>query len=114
MPNEERELIAQVRVFIEKHSLSHFPMFNAIPSHYTGSFYGFRRKTSDGHIIWFISTEIFKQLVCKGFNLRIATRILKEKRLMTTSGEKRNSIPIRVPGIGLGRYYPIDSRILEL
>lgn len=111
--NEDRELIAQIRMFIEKYSLSHFPLFSSLSREYSGGFYGFRKEVGEGKLIWYISNEIFKQMACKGFNIRTAIKILSQHDLIELQNGNRSSVTMRIPSLGVGRYYPISSKILD-
>jgi uncharacterized protein (DUF927 family) len=112
-PAEVRDGINAVRAFISAHGMSRFFAVgedNArIPD-----MAGFRQKTPDGGIEYFITAEAWREHVAKGFDRRRLARILADRHLIVP--DKKSGLLSQSKhfhGYGQARVYQIASALLE-
>jgi uncharacterized protein (DUF927 family) len=100
---EEREALAQVRLFLELHGESRF---SKLDEDHTRTLYraGFRRFV-DGTTQYLILPEVFRNEICKGFDHRDVARGLKARGLLVTNEEDR--LQLKVPKVG--RVYAVKG-----
>ena len=111
---EERQMLTQVRLFLESHSDGRFvdvARSVAVDSHAakTISRAGFRKHTGEGDETvteYFILPEVFKSEVCKGWDYRQVARLLIDKGFMRPDG-KHLQPKVTLPGEGSRRVFHV-------
>ncbi|MDR0816087.1 MAG: DUF927 domain-containing protein [Desulfovibrio sp.] len=104
---EDREILSQVRLFIEQHGASRFQDIEK-PEERCISRVGFR-KIGDGETTYFVLPVSWKKEVCKGLNAARAARVLCKKGILL-KGEGRNftkKYSKKIKGIEKPRFYTL-------
>jgi hypothetical protein len=76
---------------------------------------GFREKaTSEGSDVWdyFVLPQVFRSDLCKGFEQKTVTKVLKEKGILQPGTDGKMSKLKRLPGMGNTRCYVISGKAL--
>lgn len=115
---EERQMLKQVRHFLELHSEGRFvdrkrSVVNDSHAPKVLSKAGFREHSEEGDQIttdFYILTEVFKEEVCKGFDYRQVARLLIDKGFMRADGEHLQP-KVTLPGEGQRRVFHVLSTI---
>jgi uncharacterized protein (DUF927 family) len=108
---EERALLAQVRSFFESNGNSRFQDAVGDGQHIIDRA-GFFRSSSDNPREFLVLPECFRREVCVGFDLKYATRILREHGWLLAGNDKAAQ-KIRLPGLGPTRAYVIGAKMWE-
>lgn len=106
---EEREMLAQVRRFLEAHTDRFVLIDRASDSHApkTLNRAGYRKPANDGLAEYLVLPETFKTEVCKGFNYRDVAKLLIGKGCMRP-GDGKNLLPkVDLPHEGRVRAFHI-------
>lgn len=119
--SEDRQMLAQVRRFLELHGEGRFTDWNRADDDHaprTLSRAGFRKASKDvtGEVeswTFFILPEVFKSEVCAGFDVRAVLRVLRDAgHLAPDKGRPFDCRP-RLPGLGRATVYCIKPSIFE-
>lgn len=111
---EANQIISQIRLYLQSYGMSRVPdIEDARQAQFHGSLAGFRKRDSEGNYEWLVLSEVFKSDVCKGLNLKLTCKILKEHGFLSTDGSGGGTSPLRIPQYGLARFYRISTRILD-
>jgi len=139
---EVRQMLRQVRRFLESHGEGRFTWWHrAADDHNAKTLQraGFRRMVSedgkpikndalhqreygermapvDGEgvsIEYFVLPEVFRAEVCQGFDVEAVCRVLAEHQCLVSEAG-RHTTTARLPGLGKGRCYHISPAIFEL
>jgi putative DNA primase/helicase len=119
--SEDRQMLAQVRRFLELHAEGRFSDWNRADDDHaprTLSRAGFRKAAKDvtGDVeswTFFILPEVFKTEVCNGFDVRAVLRVLRDAgHLAPDKGRPFDCRP-RLPGLGKATVYCIKPSIFE-
>ncbi|TWJ13667.1 DUF927 domain-containing protein [Geobacter argillaceus] len=118
---EETKIINQVRAYFEQYGASRF-----VPC-------GYRDKTltameqefninqragvrveynSDKDSCFFVFPEVFREVICAGYNPTSVAKLLAERGMLKKSSEGKLQCNFRIPGIGQKKIYYITSKIL--
>jgi putative DNA primase/helicase len=108
---ESHRILQQVRSFLQRYGLTHFPELTEFHGDVHKCF-GFRKKNGDGGYDWLILTEIFREEVCAGYELKKVLEALKREGYLAV-GDSKSSRSERLPHMGRARVYQIPSKILE-
>jgi len=109
----------QVRTFFQAHGNSRFQRLNGIADEGGRQAeeriinqVGYKELTEDGVTIYYVSPDIFRAEVCRGFNHTDVLRQLDtEGHLAHDSG--RFTTRRLVPGVGRPRFYAVRSSVLD-
>ncbi len=119
--SEDRQMLAQVRRFLELHGEGRFTDWNRADDDHaprTLSRAGFRKASKDvtGEVeswTFFILPEVFKSEVCAGFDVKAVLRVLRDAgHLAPDKGRPFDCRP-RLPGLGKSSVYCIKPSIFE-
>jgi uncharacterized protein (DUF927 family) len=124
---EDREALAQVRLFLELHGIARFepawadqeeaaeaarsgrePREVRVPNRA-----GFRRSEEGGRWCYHVLPEVWRGEVCKGFEPARVARLLAGKRLLRPGEGKNLAHKERIPGVGHARVYVLEPSILD-
>lgn len=100
-PAEERELLAQVRLFFERHTNRFRSKARALDDHAPDvpMMAGYKEvEPKSGGLVCYTLPETFRQEVISGFNERDACRVLIRHGLLKPGTDGRNSQKVRLPG----------------
>jgi uncharacterized protein (DUF927 family) len=116
---EEIRALAQVRAFIERHGEARFTPLLVGASGMDDMFArtvnraGFKTLSNEHGIEYWVLPEVFQQEICQGFDPKAVAKLLREKGVLLTDTQGRNSMPKRIPGFkGTVRVYVITGAIL--
>jgi putative DNA primase/helicase len=109
---EERRLFAQVRAFVQAYGESRFDGVSGDGGRMAINRAGFHRMDEEGHRVYWILSEIFRNEVIKGFPENWAKRILAGDGMLQKF-ETRFSYKPNIPGVGRPRVYVLTPRVLE-
>ena len=112
-PKEGRAIVEQVRGFIELHGASRFEDLGSSNQPRIISRAGFIRTDSEGRNEYLILPTVFKNELCKGFDLKAVCKALHEAGALQTKEVGRYAQKPRIAGHGLLRVYVLSSRIME-
>lgn len=117
--SEEIRAEAQVRGVLERDGESKFTLItpdglceNNIGQR-TINRIGFRVIQDDGGTEFWILNEMYKQVVCHGFDPKLVTRVLREKGYLEIDSAGKSSVSKLVPGIGRMRVYVIKASFMQ-
>lgn len=107
---ESHRVLLQVRSFLQRYGATHFPELTdgAAIVH---KCFGFRKKMPQGEYDWLIPTEIFREEICAGYELRRVISALKNGGYLA-AGDQKSSQFVRLPNMGRIRVYQIQSKIM--
>jgi uncharacterized protein (DUF927 family) len=110
---EARALLAQVKGFFEAHGASRFEDVNATDNQRINNRAGFHR-VLNGRREFLVLPQVFKTEVCKGFDLRFATKVLRQHDWLIPGSDGRNQQKPRIPAIdGTAWTYVISEELWE-
>lgn len=115
MGHEEKALLNQVSSYIQSYGGSRFPTINAQPEDLAkvATRAGFTR-TESGEVQYLIESGAFKNELCKGTDIKFATKILIEHGWLIHGGDQRPTQKPRIPALGKAvRVYVINSKSIE-
>lgn len=119
--SEDRQMLAQVRRFLELHGEGRFTDWNRADDDHaprTLSRAGFRKAAKDAtgdveHWTYYVLPETFKAEVCAGFDVKAVLRVLRDgEHLAPDKGRPFDCRP-RLPGLGKATVYCIKPSIFE-
>jgi uncharacterized protein (DUF927 family) len=122
VPYETRQIVAQVRRFMEAHAESRFDDLDPPPKNsFTGQETERRpvanragwRKGRDENRVWYVLPEAFRQEMCAGFNLTEATRALMAIGALNKGADGKSAQLLRLPGMKTQRLYVLTPSIFE-
>lgn len=96
---EERAMLSQVRAFFEAHGASRFEDVNSDKDQRILNRAGFYRYVN-GVLEYMVLPESFRREVCKGFDVKIATRALVDAGWLAQGEGGRSTKKPRIPVIG--------------
>ena len=103
-PAEDAAILAQVRLFIERHGASRFQDLDTEQAHGVINRAGFRGRGRDGRTEYLVLPESFREEVVRGFCSRRAAAVLRNAGWLR-SNDGKNSIVRTLPELGRGRVY---------
>lgn len=121
---EERQLLEQVRAFLEANGSSRFENADADDKQRIINRCGFYRvvetETIDGYEVskkggqreYLVLPQAFRNELCAGFDLKFAVHVLKEHQWLIP-GKDKTAQSITLPGMGKTRVYVIGARLWE-
>jgi uncharacterized protein (DUF927 family) len=114
---EERELLAQVRSFLEQHGASRFEDMNGDDGQRVINRAGFYRNNVEGAHgeetrEYLVLPEAFRREVCAGFDAKFAKKVLQSHGWLVPSTD-RISQKIRLPGMGSTWVYVLTAKMWE-
>lgn len=107
---EQRDMLAQVRQFLETHGEGRFVLFDrADDTHAPNTLQrcGYRSADSSGAMEYFIFPESFKKEICKGFNYRAVAGLLLGKGYLKPGDGKNLTTKYNAPHEGRIRVFNI-------
>lgn len=113
---EERTILAQVRAFFEAHGASRFENMDAANQLHDQRVInraGFYRNNAMGNREYLVLPEAFKNEICKGFEVRTASKVLINAGWIDKGGDGRATQKPRLPGVGITRCYVFNSSMWE-
>lgn len=118
---EDRQMLRQVRAFIEAHGEARFTSWSrATDDHAPKTMHraGVRRATCDagGEIIgweYYFLQEIFRNEVCEGFDWKAVVKLLKDRQHLVIDKGRGYDCKPRLPGMGHAYCYCVKSSILD-
>jgi uncharacterized protein (DUF927 family) len=111
---EDRDLLAQVRAFMEAHGPSRFEDATAYNEQRIINRAGFFREGADGTREYLVLPEAFKSELCKGRDWKAAEKLLVSKGWIAPGGDGRPTQKPRLPGIGTAaRVYVLTNKVWE-
>lgn len=110
--SEEIRAVAQVIEYLERNGESRFTLINVDGfednvGQRTINRTGFRKILDDGSTEFWVLTGMYKTEMCRGFDFKLVTRVLKDHGYLEVDGAGKTSILKKVPGMGLQRVYVI-------
>jgi uncharacterized protein (DUF927 family) len=108
---EERQLFDQVRAFFEAHGSSRFENWNTDQEQRVINRAGFVRILDDGTRQYYVFSELFKAEVARGFDHKLAARVLLGAGWLDGGEGNRPTQKPRLPGIGPVRCYVFTGRV---
>ncbi|MDR4514655.1 DUF927 domain-containing protein, partial [Nitrosomonas sp.] len=107
---EERDMLAQVRHFLESHGEGRFvPYDRADDTHAPKTLQrcGYRKTANDGTTEYYVLPESFKKEICKGLDYRSVARLLIDKNYMRAGDGKNLNRKVDLPHEGRVRAFHI-------
>jgi putative DNA primase/helicase len=120
---ERRDRLRAVKHFLEAFGDARFPLLSEADNERDGRVLnraGYRRNHTGAFDMpqdrcdFLISTEVFRNDVCKGLEARMVAQDLAEIGCLEKSPKGEYTQVVRVPSIGTQRFYSVGSAILEL
>jgi len=111
---EEREMVAQVRHFLELNGDGRFVLVDrADDSHApkTLNRCGYKKAVNDGRLEYFVLSEAFKREVCRGFDYSVVAKLLIDRGFMKPGDGKHLNPKINLPNEGRVRCFHILPEI---
>jgi putative DNA primase/helicase len=122
MPYETRQIVAQVRHFIEAHGDARFDDLDPPPKNpFTGveierrpvvNRAGWRRGKDESRP-WYVPPEVFRREICNGFNPTEAARVLAALGALEKGSDGRPTQIVRLPDMRPQRLYVLTPAIFE-
>ncbi|MFA9273259.1 MAG: hypothetical protein ACEQSE_00170 [Candidatus Aquirickettsiella gammari] len=110
--NQERTaILSKVKEFFELHGESRFTDLNDA-TRVTINRAGFRQAVSSGDE-YFVLTQAYKNIVCAGFDMKTATKVLTDAGWIEPDKDGKSSQVKRLPGMGKTRCYVFTSKMWE-
>jgi uncharacterized protein (DUF927 family) len=106
-PAEDKQAVAQVRLFIETNQLGRFNRADEPESRPINNFAGYKSKSDD---IFLIFPEVFRTEVCRGLDPTFVARTLANAGFLVTNSKLQ--IVHRING-RQARFHGVSSKILE-
>lgn len=95
---EDRQILEQVRLFLEQHGQSRFQDVGK-PDSICLNRVGFRQE-ENGQTVYYVLPESFRAEVCKGHNHKRAAEVLRDAGLLKPGGDRLKRWLPTLPGIG--------------
>ena len=115
MGHEERTVLNQVSTYIQTYGGSRFPKLNATNEDLArfATRAGFTR-TESGEVQYLVETGAFKNDLCKGIDIKFATKVLIERGWLIPGSDNRPTQKPRIPALEKAvRVYVINSKSVE-
>jgi uncharacterized protein (DUF927 family) len=106
---ESHRILMQIRTFLQRYGATHFP--DLADGSQTQKCLGFRKRNAQGEYDWLIPSEIFREEVCKGYELKRVLVALNQSGYIPFS-DSRSSKVERLPSLGRLRVYHIPGEIM--
>ncbi len=97
---EGRAIMAQVRAFFETYGASRFDSIREPNNERILHRAGFYQTDNEGYRLFMVLPEVFKNELCKGFEPRMATRILIDAGWLNPAPDGKASHKPRIRGVG--------------
>lgn len=97
---EERDILAHVRRFLEKHGSSRFEAMNAVAEQRIPNRVGFFREGDDGQREYLIPRQSFTSELCAGFDAKLVIHVLKKQGMLIPGTDGKPTTVVRLPGFG--------------
>jgi uncharacterized protein (DUF927 family)/phage/plasmid primase-like uncharacterized protein len=111
---EERNILSQVRAFIEAHGASRFEDIHATTEPRVINRAGFYRTGENGEREFLVLPEAFKREVCHGFDAKVATAALLAAGWLQPGKDGKTSQKPRIPILGsTTRCYVLTNKMWE-
>lgn len=115
--SEEIRALAQVIEYIECNGESRFTImqegFEDNVGQRTINRTGFRKILDDGSTEFWVLPEMYRTEMCRGFDPKLVTRVLKERGHLEVDRAGKTSIVKQVPGMGTQRVYVIKPSLMQ-
>lgn len=108
---EDRAIMAQVRAFFEIYGTSRFDNVREPNNERITNRAGFYKTDDAGFRVYMVLPEVFKNELCKGFEPRMATRVLLNAGWITPAPDGKASHKPRIRGVGTPRLYVFTDKI---
>lgn len=108
---EDRAIMAQVRAFFETYGTSRFDNVKEPNNERIINRAGFYKTDDAGFRVYMVLPEAFKNELCKGFEPRMATRILLNAGWITSAPDGKASHKPRIRGVGTPRLYVFTDKV---
>jgi uncharacterized protein (DUF927 family) len=125
-PAEDRQMLRQVRAFLEAHGLGRFfPLSRVHDDHAPRTLYqaGWSRVTEetehemakDQRTEYLILPEVWRADVCKGFDPSAVARLMLDRGYLRANreGDRAPTVKITVPGVGQRRVFHVLPEFME-
>jgi uncharacterized protein (DUF927 family) len=106
---ESHRILVQIRSFLQRYGVTHFP--DLTDGSQVQKCYGFRKKNANGEFDWLIPSEIFREEICKGYEMKHVLGVLHQNGYIPFA-DSRSSRVERLPGLGRLRVYQISGDIM--
>ena len=110
---EDRAILSQVRAFFEAHGASRFDDIKFPNNERIHHRAGFYRTGNNNDREYMVLTEVFKQEICQGFDLKVVIRLLLNEGWLDPGNDGKTTQKPRIPGVGTPRCYVFTGRIWE-
>lgn len=108
---EDRAIMAQIRAFFETYGTSRFDSVKEPNNERIINRAGFYKTDDAGFRVYMVLPEVFKNELCKGFEPRMATRVLLNAGWITPAPDGKASHKPRIRGVGTPRLYVFTDKI---
>ncbi|WP_133136768.1 DUF927 domain-containing protein [Legionella rowbothamii] len=108
---EDRAIMAQVRAFFESHGASRFDNVRDPNNGRIVNRAGFYRTDDKGFRLFMVLPEVYKNELCKGYEPRMATRVLINAGWLMPASDGKSSHKPRINGVGTPRLYFFSEKI---
>jgi uncharacterized protein (DUF927 family)/phage/plasmid primase-like uncharacterized protein len=102
---EERNILSQVRAFLEAHGASRFEDIHASGDQRILNRAGFYRAGANGEREFLVLPEAFRRELCQGFSEKAVKDVLIGAGMLITAKDGKPAQLIRLPGLGPTRAY---------
>jgi uncharacterized protein (DUF927 family) len=113
--SEEIRALAQVMEVLEQRGESGFTLIQDGIENNVGqrtvNRLGFKEILGDDSTIYYVLPEMFKTVICSGFDSKVVIRVLKEKEYLQVDSAGKSSISKKMPGMGMQRVYAIKMGV---
>lgn len=109
---EGRQLAQQIKTLLQEFGPSRFPIlqeFKKNADDHHQQLWGFRKESTENKYEWIVLSEVFRTQLCKGYDLRRATRDLRDAGLL-----QGGSSPMRLPHLGVTRVFRLNPEIVSM
>lgn len=106
---ESHRILMQIRTFLQRYGVTHFP--DLADGSQVQKCFGFRKRNAQGEYDWLIPSEIFREEVCQGYDMKRVLAVLTQSGYLPFS-DSRSSKVERLPNFGRLRVYHIPGEIM--
>jgi len=109
---EPKQVLAQVRAFLEQHGESRFAPWDE-DGRVTHNRAGFRRVADDGRTRFYVLRGAMRREVLSGLNMADAVRTLADAGVLDLTTDGKATRPERLPGLGTERCYVVNPTLWD-